>query len=240
MGRPLGVPDSQFLLDGDGALHRLHHTGKLRQQVIPRGVHDPPPVLLDEAGHHLPIAGYGADGRHLVLAHETAIPLDIGAEDRRKPAFHAHMLPELMVACLPDPEGSLTAERVEEWRGNWNEALLCGCEQYSSCSRSRVLMIDRNMACVESVTEQPRYVLPQDARGQLLAEQLNSPYYEAALFRHFPALPPAQAVFEVPLHDIEQLAGDLRDVLRSQVQHQRHHVLGHQHLRSVGGAHGGS
>ena len=42
---------------------------------------------------------------------------------------------------------------------------------------------------------------------------INSPYYTDALLRHFPALPSAQTVFEVPLHDIEELAGNLRGVL---------------------------
>ena len=109
----LSISGFEFALDSDGALHGLHHTGKLRQQVIARGVHDPPPVLLDEASHHLPIGGDGTDGRHLVFAHEAAIPLDIGAEDRRKPAFHAHTLPVLMVACLTDLEG---ASRQREWK----------------------------------------------------------------------------------------------------------------------------
>ena len=40
--------------------------------------------------------------------------------------IHAHMLPEIMVACLPDPEMGLMVARVEEWRDNLYEALLCG------------------------------------------------------------------------------------------------------------------
>src|SRR5262249_55446592 len=112
--RQLGVPDFQLALDGHGTLHGLDHTGKLRQQIIPRGVHDAPPVLLDERGHELPVGGDGTDGRYLVLAHEAAVSLHIRAEDRRKLPFHAHTLPELMVACLTDLKGSLTAERVVE------------------------------------------------------------------------------------------------------------------------------
>jgi hypothetical protein len=61
---------------------------------------------------------------------------------------HAYMLLGLMGACLPDPDGGRTAERVAAWRGNWKEALLCGCAPYPSCSRSSALMIDRHRACV--------------------------------------------------------------------------------------------
>jgi hypothetical protein len=64
-------------------LHRLDHTRKLRQQVIPRGVYHATPVLLDEGGHQLTVCRDGADRRHLILTHEAAIPFDIGAEDRR-------------------------------------------------------------------------------------------------------------------------------------------------------------
>jgi hypothetical protein len=55
--RQLCVPEAQFVLDSDCALHRLHHTGKFCQQVIPRGVHDATPVLLDEGGHEVTVRG---------------------------------------------------------------------------------------------------------------------------------------------------------------------------------------
>src|SRR5262249_9421786 len=142
-----GVPGFELVLDGDGALYRFDHAGKLRQQVVPWGVHDAPPVLLDESGHHLAIRRYSTHGCRLILAHEAAIPLDICAEDRRKLAFHAPTLPELRVACLPDPEVGRTTERVAQWCDNRNEVLLCGCAPYPSCSRSRTLMIDRHRAC---------------------------------------------------------------------------------------------
>src|SRR5262249_25725922 len=137
VGRKFGVSGAELMLDGDGTLHSLDHTGKLRQQVIAWGVHDAPPVLLDESGHQLAVRRDGTHCRCLILTHEAAIPLDISAEDCRKPAFHAHTLPALMVACLTDPEVGLTAERVEAWRNNWNEALLCSCNAYSSYSRSQ-------------------------------------------------------------------------------------------------------
>ena len=39
-----------------GAVKRIYHTAKLGQQVVSRGVYNPPPVLLDKGCHDLPIS----------------------------------------------------------------------------------------------------------------------------------------------------------------------------------------
>jgi hypothetical protein len=94
-GGQLSIPGSEILLDSHGALYRLHHTSEFCQQVVPRGVDDSSPVLLDKAGHDLPVGCQRADGRRLILAHQTAIAFDIGTEDRCQLAFHTYTLLEL-------------------------------------------------------------------------------------------------------------------------------------------------
>jgi hypothetical protein len=78
----------EFPLDGDCTLHGIQDTGKLRQQIIPGGVHDATAVLLDEGGDDIPVGRHGADGGLFILAHQAAIPRDIGTEDRRQFARH--------------------------------------------------------------------------------------------------------------------------------------------------------
>jgi len=46
-------------------------------------------VLPDEAGHHLAVRGYGADGRILIFAHKAAVALDIGTDDSGELTFKA-------------------------------------------------------------------------------------------------------------------------------------------------------
>src|SRR4029434_2443533 len=82
------VPRVELPLDGDRTLHRIQHTGKLGQHVIPWGVHDTTAVLLDEGGNDVPVGRYGADGGLFILAHQAAIPRDIGTEDRRQSPRH--------------------------------------------------------------------------------------------------------------------------------------------------------
>ncbi len=82
------VPRVEIPLDGDRTLHRIQHTGKLGQQVIPWGVHDATAVLLDEGGDDVPVDRPGADGSLFILAHQAAILHDIGTEDRRQFARH--------------------------------------------------------------------------------------------------------------------------------------------------------
>ena len=77
------------MLNLDGAVHGIDHTGKLGQQIITGRIDHPAAVLLDERGDHLAVGGEGADGGFFIVPHETAVACDIGAEDRRQLAFHA-------------------------------------------------------------------------------------------------------------------------------------------------------
>jgi hypothetical protein len=89
LGRQLCVSDLELPLELDRALHRIHGTGKLRQQVIARRVHYAAVVLLNQRGHELPMGREGADSRHLILAHQAAVAFDIGTEDGGELAPHA-------------------------------------------------------------------------------------------------------------------------------------------------------
>src|SRR5213593_3543365 len=70
--------------------HGIYRTGKLSQQIIPRGVDYSTSVLLDKRRHHLPVGGQGANGRLLILAHEAAVAFDIGTKDGSELALHTH------------------------------------------------------------------------------------------------------------------------------------------------------
>ena len=56
----LGVAGFDLLLHRHPALDRIHHTGKLGQDIIPGRSHHPPPVLLDEDEQDLLV---GFEGR---------------------------------------------------------------------------------------------------------------------------------------------------------------------------------
>jgi hypothetical protein len=72
------------VLNRYGTLHCIDHAGELREQVIPRRVDHSTPMRMDVCGHHFTVGGEGADGGHLIFAHEAAVALDIGAEDCRE------------------------------------------------------------------------------------------------------------------------------------------------------------
>src|SRR3989442_7584439 len=69
-----------------------------------------PRLAADNSGHLLTISGQGAEGRLFILAHEAAIAVDIGTEDRRKLALHTHFSPEAIT--LPAPPVRQAAQHV--------------------------------------------------------------------------------------------------------------------------------
>jgi hypothetical protein len=79
--RQFCVPHPEFLLDLHSTTDRIHYTAKFGQKVVPRGVHHPASMLLNECGHQLPIGRQGPDRRILILAHEAAVPFNIRTED---------------------------------------------------------------------------------------------------------------------------------------------------------------
>jgi hypothetical protein len=85
--RKLCIPCLELILGRHRALHGIHYTRKLGQQIVPRGVHDPTPVLFDEGKRDLLVSLKGFDGRGLVVTHQPAIACYISAEDRCQLAF---------------------------------------------------------------------------------------------------------------------------------------------------------
>ena len=79
----------ECVLNLDGTAHGIHHTGELGQQVVAGGIDHTATVLLNQGRNDRTIGGEGADGGFFIVAHETAVPRHIGAEDRRQLAFHA-------------------------------------------------------------------------------------------------------------------------------------------------------
>jgi hypothetical protein len=82
MIRKFRIASPQLLLDLDGSAHRVHDAGELSEQVVPRSVHHAPIVFLDDLSHYFAMGGQGGDGRLLIVLHEAAVALDVGAEDR--------------------------------------------------------------------------------------------------------------------------------------------------------------
>ena len=92
----LCVARLQLLLHRHRALHRIHHAGELGQEVVPRRVHHPATVLLDEIGDDLLVGFEGLDGGGLVVLHEAAVTGHVGAEDGGElavKAFRFHWAP---------------------------------------------------------------------------------------------------------------------------------------------------
>ena len=57
-------------------------------------------MFLDNCAYYLPIGSYGPDGRLLILSHEAAVTLDIGAEDSGKLTFKVlcgHVAPLMLL-----------------------------------------------------------------------------------------------------------------------------------------------
>src|SRR4051812_10352078 len=86
MRRKLSIPLLQFLLDGDRTAQSFDDTVKLSQQVISGRVDDSAAMLLNQGSHNLPVGGESTECRFLVFAHQTAIALDVSAENRGESA----------------------------------------------------------------------------------------------------------------------------------------------------------
>src|SRR4030095_1111663 len=80
-GWQLGVPELELALDLDRALDGVHHAGELRQHVVAGRVYHAPAVAGHGGADHRAILGDGPHRRHLVVAHEPAVALHVGAHD---------------------------------------------------------------------------------------------------------------------------------------------------------------
>ncbi|HEU0201086.1 MAG TPA: hypothetical protein VFR86_11690 [Burkholderiaceae bacterium] len=78
------VAQSERPLKLNGTLHRVHRTWELGQEAVSRRVDDAPAMLFDMPASNLEISRQPLQRADLVLAHEAAVALDIGAENRRQ------------------------------------------------------------------------------------------------------------------------------------------------------------
>jgi hypothetical protein len=81
-GRNVRVAGLERALDGDGRGYSVEGAGELREDVVPRRVDHPAPMLDDEASEVFAMGLEGPHGGHLVLRHEPAVAHGVGAEDR--------------------------------------------------------------------------------------------------------------------------------------------------------------
>jgi hypothetical protein len=68
-------------------LHGVDGTGEVSDKTVASRVEDPTAMRSDQAVRDNPVFGKGAKGADLIKPHETAVPLDIGGEDRRELSF---------------------------------------------------------------------------------------------------------------------------------------------------------
>src|SRR5262249_34870880 len=98
VGWQLRIPSFEFALDLDRTLHGVHHAGELGEHTIACGANDSTALLLDEGVGYFPVGSQGAQRAYLILAHQAAVALDIGAEDGGEFAFDATRFHEKSLA----------------------------------------------------------------------------------------------------------------------------------------------
>src|SRR4030042_5285084 len=101
--RQPSISGFQFLLNFGSTLNCIHYTCKLSKNIIPWSIHYPSEVILNEARHHFFVSIQGADCPFLILTHEAAVPLNIGAEDGCEFTFNflgGHGIPQRSVGRL--------------------------------------------------------------------------------------------------------------------------------------------
>src|SRR5215831_1095222 len=74
-----GVARAELALDLDRGLDRVDHARELGKHVITGRVHHTAVVAGHDGGDDLTVLGDGADGGRLVVPHETAVALRVGA-----------------------------------------------------------------------------------------------------------------------------------------------------------------
>jgi hypothetical protein len=78
------IPSGHLPLDFEGARNGFNHTWELDEQAIPGRLNDPTLMFRDIGIDEFATEGSEAiEGSRLVLAHESAVADDIGAENGR-------------------------------------------------------------------------------------------------------------------------------------------------------------
>ena len=71
----------------DSTFNGINCAGELGNKAIARGAEDPAPMRGDQSISDDPVCGEGAERAHLIPAHEAAVTLDIGGENRGELSF---------------------------------------------------------------------------------------------------------------------------------------------------------
>ena len=71
----------------DRTLHGVHSAGEIGENAVPSRAKDPTPMRGDQPVDNGPVGREGAKGADLISAHQAAISLDIGCEDRGELPF---------------------------------------------------------------------------------------------------------------------------------------------------------
>jgi hypothetical protein len=89
-------------LNRHGRFDCVYRTGKLGQQIIAWRIDNPPMMLCNETGDHFPIGLESMNGGFFIVAHETTVAFDIGAEDSGELAFHMPSLRDVFTEAAPE------------------------------------------------------------------------------------------------------------------------------------------
>jgi hypothetical protein len=75
------------VLNRDSTLHGVYRAGEIGDETVARGVEDPTPMSGNQPIDDDPIGRERAKGADLISAHQTAVALDVGGEDRSELPF---------------------------------------------------------------------------------------------------------------------------------------------------------
>jgi hypothetical protein len=81
MPREISVSLLEFALDIYRAPDRIYNTGKLSQNIVTLGIHNPTIMPLDKIRYHLAVGIDCADGGLFIIRHQTTVPLYVSAKD---------------------------------------------------------------------------------------------------------------------------------------------------------------
>jgi hypothetical protein len=72
---------------GDCTLNGIHRAGEISDETVARRVEDPASMRGDQAIDDDPVSREGTEGADLIPAHEAALALHIGGENRGELSF---------------------------------------------------------------------------------------------------------------------------------------------------------
>ena len=87
VGRSIRILLGDCVLNRNSTLHGVHRAGEGGDETVARRVEDPTPMRGDQAIDYDPVSRERAEGAEFISAHQAAVALDVGCEDRRKLPF---------------------------------------------------------------------------------------------------------------------------------------------------------